>query len=718
MNTLPTSDDLIKTAQSIFPLLNPRSVAIIGASRKHDSIGEALLANMVGRGYSGKIFPVNPVADELMGLKVLKSVEAIPEPVDLAIIALPAALVENAMISCASLGVKTAVIISSGFAEVSAIGRAVQDRIMAIARNAGMRVVGPNCMGVLNTENKLDATFAPDFPPRGHVGILSQSGALGVAILDNARRLNLGISSFVSVGNNADISATDLLAYWRGDAQTKVIGLYMESFGNPRVFPKIAQEVAREKPIVAVKSGRTASGSRAAESHSAALAGMDVAVDALFKQAGVIRTSTLEGLFDVIALLSTQSPPRGPRVGVVTNAGGPGILLADALDSWGLELPEPDERTKNELRTFLPAQAGLGNPVDMIASATPEQYQRAIEVMGHEDNIDAIIAIFVPPRMSYSEQVGRAIAQAAGNVPDHKPVLSVFLSANGAPEVLGMGPRGSLPAYAFPENAARALAAAEWYGRWRREPVGHFYPLKDEEKNAIRAVVNRILDLREEPVWVSQKDLSELLAIVGVEMAVARFASLDEAGEIAEEMGYPLVAKVISPDVLHKSDVGGVKLGLRNQESVLEAVDIFREKMKRISAHLEGVLLQREIKGGIEAFVGVTSDATFGPLILCGLGGVQVELLRDISFRLPPVSDKAAESMIQSLKSAVLLDGFRGAPPGDRHALVSVITRISALVEVIPELTELDLNPVKVLMPGQGAVAVDGRMRLNPLSSH
>ncbi len=320
--------------------------------------------------------------------------------------------------------------------------------------------------------------------------------------------------------------------------------------------------------------------------------------------------------------------------------------------------------------------------------------------------------------MSHSKEVGQAIAQAAGAVPDHKPVLSVFLSAKGAPDVLSMGPRGPLPAYSFPENAARALAAAEWYGRWRRTPVGDPHILTNEQKQAVRAVVTRILAQVEEPVWVSQKDLSELLAIIGVDMAASAFASLEQAGDVGEEMGYPLVAKVVSPDVLHKSDVGGVKLGIRSREDILETVEQFRAKMKRIGAHLEGVLLQREVRGGIEAFVGVTTDATFGPLILCGLGGVQVELLRDISFRLPPVSQKAAEDMIQSLKSAALLDGYRGAPAGDKEALANVITRISAMVEIIPELSELDLNPVKVLAPGLGAVAVDGRMRLNPLSCH
>jgi acetyl coenzyme A synthetase (ADP forming)-like protein len=709
----------VATVQSIQPFFTPRSVAIIGASRQPHTIGGALLANVRRTGFTGSVYPVNPNVNDIDGMPVFASVSAIGAPVDLAIVAVPAAVVEAVIEDCARAGVRGVVVISAGFAEVSTAGRRTEQRLREFVRSAGMRMVGPNCMGLLNTapEVSLNATFAPVWPPAGNIGMLSQSGALGLAILDYVRTLNVGISTFVSVGNKADVSGNDLLAYWAEDPRTDVIVLYLESFGNPRKFARIAPQVARRKPIVAVKAGRSAAGTRAASSHSAALANLDVAVDALFEQAGVLRVNTLEELFDVAVLLALQPVPHGPRVGVVTNAGGPGIMLADACEAHGLPLPELTPETRTALRAFLPAQAGLSNPVDMIASATPEHYSRTMEVVGADPNIDALVAIYIPPLVTNPEEIAQAIAQGAGTIPAHKPVLTVFLSSRGAPPALSTGPRGALPAFSFPENAAQALAAAVRYGRWRQRPRGTPFILSAFGYSAVRAIIDQALGLAQGSYWLAPEELGSVLRAVGIPLVAAELALPAEVIAVAERLGYPLVAKIVSPDIVHKSDIGGVMLGLTSATAVAHAAELLIHRAQKAGARLTGILLQREIPGNLEALVGVTTDPTFGPLVVCGLGGTLVEVLHDVAFRLPPVTDLDAADMLAKLRSSPLLDGYRGASPGDRDALVSIILRISALVEAIPELQELDLNPVKVLPPGQGAVVVDGRMRIAPLAA-
>src|SRR5581483_10257688 len=439
---------------------------------------------------------------------------------------------------------------------------------------SGMRMVGPNCMGVLNTDPvvRLNATFAPQAPPTGNIGMYSQSGALGIAILDYMNSRGLGLSAFVSAGNRSDVSNNDLLAYWLDDPRTAVVVLYLESVGNPRKFARLAPEVARRRPIVAVKSGRSAAGRRAASSHSAALASLDVAVDALFAQAGVIRTQTLEEMFDVTALLATQPVPRGPRLAVVTNAGGPGILLADACEAQGLALPELAPATREALRSFLPATASVANPVDMIASATPEQFERALAAVGADAGVDAVVAMYIPAMAGDVGAIAAAIARGAGAVPAEKPVLTVFISSKGAPPVLGAGPRGRLPSYSFPENAALALAAAERYGRWRARPRGTAHQLDRFAASAVRAVVDRVLAAGDEPRWLEARDVATVLCAAGIDVAAAEEVAPDEAPAAAERLGFPLVAKAIAPGVLHKSDVGGVILGLRSAADVATAV--------------------------------------------------------------------------------------------------------------------------------------------------
>jgi acetate---CoA ligase (ADP-forming) len=692
-------------AASVRAFLLPRSVAVVGASRKAGSIGAVLLGNLKAYGFPGPIYPVNPGPGDIDGAKVYPSVTALPRPVDLVLIAVPAAAVESVVGECARIGARGVVVISAGFAEVSEDGRAAQERLRDLVRASGMRLVGPNCMGVFNTDPavRLHATFAPLPPVAGNVGFLSQSGALGVAVLDYARELNIGLSTFVSVGNKADVSANDLLSYWREDPRTRVIALYLESFGNPRTFARLAPLVARHKPIVAVKAGRSAAGSRAASSHSASLACLDVAVDALFEQAGVIRTETLEELFDVVALLATQPAPRGPRVGVVTNAGGPGILLADACETRGLTLPELSPATVATLRSFLPPAASVRNPVDLLATGEPEHFARAIQAVGADPGVDTVMVIYVPPLAVKTDEVADAIARGAGEVPADKPVATVFLSSKGAPPRLACGLRGRLPSYSFPENAARAVAAAVWYARWCRRPRGTPAVIEQGAARTARTVVQHSLARVGAAHWLEPGDVQSVLGAAGIPVVSSTVVPPERAAAAAAElMGYPLVAKAVAPGLLHKSDVGAVVLGLESASAVATAVDTMRDRLQAAGMVLQAVELQREVRGGVEALVGVVSDPTFGPLVVCGLGGVLVELLRDASFRLPPVTDLDAEEMIDRLRLKALLDGYRGAPAGDRPALVSLVQRVSALVEAVPELREMDLNPVMVLTPGEG----------------
>lgn len=703
-------------AESVRVFFEPRSVAVIGASRRAGTIGRTIVENVVRCGFRAPVYPVNPEAKEIAGLRCYPSVSEIGRDVDLAVVAVPAAKVEEVAADCARAGVRGLVVISSGFAEASAEGRLAQDRLRRVVRGAGMRMVGPNCMGVLNTDPavSLNATFAPTWPPAGNVSILSQSGALGLAMLEHAEGLNIGIAGFVSAGNKADVSGNDVLSYWADDPRTAVIALYLESFGNPRTFARLAPEIARRKPIVAVKSGRSAAGTRAASSHSAALASLDVGVDALFAQAGVIRTNTLEELFDVVALLSTQPVAEGTRIGVVTNAGGPGILLADACEAHGLALPSLAPETVARLRSRLPAQAGLTNPVDMIASATPEQFAAAIEAVGRDPNVDALVVIYIPLLLTKPDDVAAAIARAAGTIPSHKPIATVFMSSKGVPAILSQGPRGPIPSYSFPENVAGALAAVSRYGRWRRRPRGSFVTLDRDREVTIRRCIDPIRESAANPVWLSMSNVSAILGAAGLPVAPFEETAADPAAAAAaaERLGYPVVMKAVAPGLVHKSDVGGVMLGLGSRDAVERAARSMTERLRDAGTSPTGLVLQRQVDGGVEALVGVTTDASLGPILVAGLGGVTVELLRDVAFRLTPVSDLDAREMLAGLKTSKLLDGFRGSPPADRQALVDVILKLSALVESVPELLELELNPVKVLAPGNGAVVVDARMRI------
>ncbi|MGE5814628.1 MAG: acetate--CoA ligase family protein, partial [Acidobacteriota bacterium] len=629
------------------------------------------------------------------------SVASIPGPVDLAVICVPAPDVLDAVDDCIDKGVRGIVVITAGFAEAGALGKEREARLLEKIRAAGIRMIGPNCMGILNTDPavNLNATFAQVLPPAGRVAMSTQSGALGVAILDYARRLNIGISTFVSIGNKPDVSGNDLLQYWAEDSRTDVILLYLESFGNPKKFSQIARRLSRQKPIVAVKSGRSRAGIRAASSHTGALASRDSAVDALCRQAGVIRTDTLDEMFDVAALLANQPLPRGRRVAILSNAGGPGTMAADACDANGLELPVLSEKTKAALRLFLPEAASVANPVDMLASAPAEHFKRALEVLLADEQVDAVMTIFVPPVVAEADAVASAIVSGARGA--SKPIVATFMQIDGAPTVLT-----PVPCYPFPESAAMALARVAAFAEWRSREEGTVVPLPGISRESARSVIAHAL--ARGGGWLSPSEVQTLLGAVGVATAGGRLVnSKEEAGDAASEIGFPVVMKAISPAVVHKSDAGAVKLGIASPQEAWETYEAFAAKF---GVDLSGVLVQEQVDGGVEMFIGALHDASFGPVLACGTGGVFVELLQDSVFRLHPLTEVDAREMLDEVRGAKLLRGYRGSSPADEAAFKDTLLRVSALVEICPEIQELDINPVKVLR--HGVKILDARIRV------
>jgi acetyl coenzyme A synthetase (ADP forming)-like protein len=689
-------------AASMRAFFEPRSVAVVGAGRQRGKIGSEVLHNLIKDGYTGRLSAVHRGASVIDGIPAVPRVTDVPGDLDLAVICVPAREVPAVIDDCIAKKVKAVVVITAGFAETGAAGRAVEADLLGRIRQAGMRMVGPNCMGLLNTDPavRLNATFSPVSPPAGNVAMSTQSGALGLAILDYAKELHIGLSTFVSVGNKADVSSNDLIQYWAGDLRTRVILLYVESFGNPRKFSQIARRVGRRKPIVAVKSGRSSAGARAASSHTGALASRDVIVDALFRQAGVIRTDTIEELFDVAMLLSSQPVPRGRRVAILTNAGGPGILAADVCEQLGLELPALADETAAELRSFLPAEASVANPVDMIASASAASFERALTALLRDDSVDSALVIFIPPLVTRPEDVAEALRRAAATNPA-KPVLAIFMSAKTAAPMLA-----PIPCFRFPEAAAAALARAVTYGEWLATPESSAPACAGASRTAARRVVDAAIGRG--GGWLAAPEAQALLDAMRIPSAKSRLVETEDAAAAAAgTLGFPVVIKAVGPRILHKTELGAVLVDLADEEAVRRA---WQDLSHRLADMMTGALVQEMVTGGVEMLVGALEDPTFGPVIACATGGTRAELLGDSQFRLPPLSDADAAAMISSLRGAELLRGYRGAPPADETALKDVLLRVSTLIEWCPEIRELDLNPVLVLP--RGARAVDARVRV------
>ena len=695
---------------SLAHVLAPKSVAVIGASRDRSSVGGHLFRNLIDGGFEGPVYPVNPSTDVVQSVTAYRSVSDIPAEVELAVVAVPAGYVLDVARQCAAKNVNALVVVSAGFGEGDDDGQVAQQQLVEICRDSGMRLVGPNCLGVLNTAPgvRLNATFGDEVPPTGGVAFMSQSGALGLALIDRAAALSLGLSSFVSVGNKADVSGNDLLEYWEGDDQTKLVVLYLESFGNPRKFARIARRVGCEKPIVAVKSGRSAAGARAAASHTGALlAAGDVNVDALFRQSGVIRTDTLGELFDVVSLLATQPLPAGRRVAILTNSGGPGIMCADACEALGLSLSDLSDQTRERLRQFLPAAASLGNPVDMIATASPAHYAEGLKALAADPGVDAVIAIYTPVMAAPREQVAAAVAAASGELERAVPLLAVYVSADGPPQALRAA---GIPVYDFPEEATRALQRAVRYAEWRAAENEPAPAPSDVHADEAAAAIATALG-EGAPRWLRPDEIERLLSSYGIPVAESRFASSAAAsGRAAVELGGQVALKAVCSTLVHKTEAGAVRIGLRGASQVERAAREMQTRLTGQGHKLDGFLVQRMLSGGVEMLVGVVSDPQFGPVVACGAGGTTAELLKDVAVRLTPLTAADPAEMVRSLASFPLLEGYRGAPKTDIAALEDLILRVGALVENHPEVVELECNPV--LVTPDGAAAVDARVRI------
>ena len=705
--------DRVATVASLRPFFRPAAVAVVGASRDPASIGFRLLAALLRQDFAGPVYPVNPRASEICARPAWPSVRDLPGPVDLAVVAVPPAAVLAVIDECAARGVRAVLLITAGFAEVGPAGRALQQQLVERVRGHGMRLIGPNCMGLLNTDPavRLNATFTAAFPPRGRVAMSSQSGAVGLAVLAAARRLNLGLSSFVSVGNKADVSGNDLLQYWEEDEGTAVILLYLESFGNPRRFAPIARRVSRRKPIVALKSGRSAAGGRAASSHTAALATSESAVSALFRQSGVIRAETLEEMFDLAALLSSQPLPAGRRVAIVTNAGGPAILAADACEAGGLTLPVFSSALQARLAAFLPSTASMANPVDMIASATPEHFRQAVQLVLSAGEADAVLAMYtsVDPtqRAAVLQAIGAGVADGRAAGTKGTPVAACVLGVEEAPQRIDAAGE-CVPAYPFPEAAARALGKAAAYAAWRAQPPGVVLDFTDSDLAAARAICQSA-----GAGWLSAAATRAVLAAAGVALPPGGVAeSAAAAVALAEDVGFPVAVKLASRRIVHKTEVGGVHLNLSDAAAVRAAFAAIEARLRaegRLDA-FDGVVVQPMLRGGVEIMIGMTQDPLFGPLVAFGLGGIHVEILGDVCFRVAPLTDRDAAEMVRSIRGCRLLQGYRGHPAADLAGIEELLLRISRLVEEVPVIAELDLNPV--FAQAAGALVVDARIRV------
>ena len=698
-------------SSTLRPFFEPRSIAVIGASSSVGTTGYKIVDNLVRHGYQGIVYPVNPNSRHIHSIRTYPSVMEIPGPVDLAVVVVPKERVPEVVDQCGRKGVPALVVISAGFREVGEEGARREAELMEQVRRYGMRLVGPNCMGILSTDPdvRMNATFAPAMPPSGAVSFVSQSGALGVTILDYAAEYGVGIRSFVSAGNKPDVSGNDLLEYWEHDPETRVILMYLENFGNPRRFSQIARRVARRKPIVVVKSGRTQAGARAASSHTGVLAGADPTTDALLSQCGVIRADTVQELFDFGMAFRELPPPKGNRVAIVTNAGGPGIIIADACEAEGLQVAEFAPETLARLKEVFPEEASVRNPVDMVASATADSYRVALEIILEDPQVDAAIAAFVPPLGVRQADVASAIVEARRSHPGI-PVLAVLMGKDGLPEGRAELRAAGVPAYIFPESATRALGAMHRHARWVARPL--------EAPARFPADRDRVTEWLAEIRAEGRRQLLEpeayrILEAYGIPVVPHSLAdSEDAAAHAASEFDGPVVLKLVSPDISHKTEVGGVALDLRDEEAVRGA---WRWMMERVAeqepdARIEGVLVTPFQRGGRELILGMNTDPSFGPVLMFGLGGIYVETFRDVAFRLPPVSGLDAREMMRDIRSFPLLEGVWGEEGVRLEAISEAIQRLSQLVLDHDGIESLDINPF--LATPEGGMALDARIQL------
>ncbi len=700
-------------------IFEPKSIAVIGASRKKGKLGWALFSNLLSCGYTGVLYPVNPSIPSVNGVKAYPCVLDVPDEVDLAVIIVPAENVAEILEECGEKGVKGAIIIAAGFSEIGPEGEKREEQIKQIAQRYGIRLIGPNCFGVINTDESIsmNATFAKSFPPRGNIAFLTQSGAVGVSALEFACARNIGISKFVSLGNKTDIHENLLLKYLRDDLQTRVILVYLESLTNAREFIELSRQITGElpqaKPIIAVKSGRTEAGARAAFSHTGALAASDEVIHSLFQQSGVIRVDSLEELFDTARAFSSQPIPAGNRIAVVTNAGGPGIMATDAFVRLGARLAHIAPEIKQQLRSFLPPTASVENPIDMIADANEHTYARVLETVLKEETVDAVLTICTPHIATQPEQISRKIVEAA--LKFHKPVLFCMMAVQDVEPAVRILQDAGIPVYEYPEAAARVLTHMSQFAWWVHRPRAEIPKFSDVHPEQVRHILQMAQGKNQS--HLTEPVAYQVLEAYGFRIAPYRLTqNLEEAIDAAEEIGYPVVAKIVSPDIVHKVDFGGVHINLKDEEEVVQA---YRQMMKTLrakkpEARCDGVLIQKMIFQGKETILGIKRSPQFGPLLLFGLGGIYVEVFKDVTFRIAPIRPLGAQRMIQGVKAHSLLTGARGEPPYDIPALEESLLRLSQLAMEVEEIEELDINPLIVLHQGKGVYVADARILFFP----
>ncbi len=692
---------------------NPRSVAVIGASTNPEKLGYAVVKNLLDGGYVniGKVYPINPGASEILGLQAFPSVQDVPGSIDLAVIVIPFQHVPDALRICGQKGIPSAIIISAGFREAGQEGLERELELIQICREYKLRLIGPNCLGIIDSFTPLNASFAAGTPPSGPMAFMSQSGALGTAVLDIALAGRLGLSKFVSLGNKADISEIDLLQAWAEDDHSKVILIYSEGMPSGQEFIRVAREVIRKKPVVAIKSGVTQAGSRAVSSHTGSLAGSEQAYQAAFHQAGILRAESMESLFDMALALGYQPALKGDRIAIITNAGGPGILATDALERSGLTLARFELETIYALEQYLPDAASAANPVDVLGDARADRYQFALERVANDPNVDGIMVLLTPQAMTEIDATAKIVGSFSQQI--DKPILGCFMGEARIQSGIKILTSYGIPNYSFPERTAIAFSAMSAYRVIKSRPIPE-YTHFDVDQSSVRRVFEHVRS--ENRLTIGDAESREILQAYGLRIPKSEIAETpEEASKIAGNIGYPVVLKIASPDILHKTDIGGVKVGLQNSSDVRDAFELMVYRAERYipEARIWGCLVQEMApSGGLEVLVGMNRDPQFGPLITFGLGGIYVEILRDVTFRVAPFSRQEAEEMLTQIRAHALLDGVRGQPPIDKTAIVDTLLRISQLVQDFPEVIEMDINPLMVYPQGEGALALDMRLVL------
>lgn len=686
-------------------LFEARTIAVVGASPKEGKVGNVIVKNLIASGFSGGLYPVNPKATEILGLRCYPDLASIPGEVEMIVVAVPSMVVPTVMEEAGGKGVKVAVVISAGFKEIGKEGAELEREVGRIARRWGIRVLGPNCLGVISTQNRMNATFTNAYPREGSVAITSQSGAINSVVLDWARATSIGFSKFVSVGNKLDIDEADLLTYLRDDERTSVIGMYIEGIDRGKEFMAQAREASMTKPIIALKAGRTGSGAKAASSHTGALSGSDKVYDAAMAQSGVMRVKTVEELFDLLQVFSSMPLPKGDGLAIVTNAGGLGVMAADAASDSGLTLASFAKATTDKLRASLPEEANIYNPVDVIGDADAARFEGAIRTVMDDPNVHMVVAMVAPTDLLDITAVARTIASFAGKV--DIPIATALVGGQNMAEGAALLRAAGIPNYDSPDRAVWALGAMDRYREMRGRPAPSPAPAVEGDRDAVRKVLEKAK--AEERTGLSEEEGKSILTAYGVPVpAEGHAASADEAVHIAGTIGYPVVLKVSSPDIAHKTDVGGVAVNLRDDEEVRRAYQLMMSRVKdrMPQARVDGALVEKMFQGR-EVIVGMVRDAQFGPVITFGLGGIFVEIMKDVSQRIAPLTPEGVDEMVRSIKAYPILTGARGRRPADLAALKDVIFRVAKIAEDFPEITELEINPVMVGDEGEGVGAVD-----------